>query len=163
MAADSPAESARKDPDKSEQPDPKEHLFPLFDHVHDRGTTALVVVFAAGIGFLAGWVVADFGVRTPGFLVAALGTGYLLYDQPTRRNVLAAGLYSLAALLALVPVSYELGVLTTVDQPGRHIVASSDLVLLVAWWLVAAIPALAAYRVTTGPFLPRVRARGRDA
>lgn len=134
-------------------------LLPLFDHTHDPGTTAVVVGFAAVLGYLAGWLAADFGVRNTAFLVAAIVTGYLLYGQPDRRAALAAGCYSLAALVALVPVSYELWVLVSVDEPMRHVLATSDLVLLVAFWLLAAVVGLAGYRVSTGPFVPRIRAR----
>lgn len=134
-----------------------ERVGPVFDHTHDRATTAIVVAFTAVIGLLAGWIVADFGVRSLGSLVGAVGTGYLLYRQPTRRAVLAAGFYSLAALVAAIPIVYELGLAASVDEPLRHLVSVADLLLFLAFWLLAAIPALVGYRVSSGPFLRRLR------
>lgn len=133
-----------------------DRVLPLFDHTHGPGTTAIVVAFAAVLGLLAGWLVADFGVRTLGFLVGAVGTGYLLYGQPTRRAVLSAGCYSLAALVAAVPVVYELGLVVAVDDPLRHLLSAADLLLFVVFWLLAAVPALVGYRIESGPFLGRL-------
>ena len=134
-----------------------DRVLPLFDHTHDSGTTAIVVAFAAVLGLLAGWLVADFGVRSLGFLVGAVGSGYLLYDQPTRRAVVAAGFYSLAALVAAVPVVYELGLVVAVDDPLRHLLGVADLLLFVAFWLLASVPALVGYRIESGPLLRRLR------
>lgn len=134
-------------------------VFPLFEHTHDTLTTAAVVGFAAAIGLLAGWLAADFGGRFTAFLVGAVGAGYLLYRQPTRRAVLAAGLYSVAALLAVTPVVYELQVVVSVPAPQRHVLATSDLLLVVVLWVVAAVPAVVGYRLASGPFLPRLRER----
>lgn len=134
-------------------------VLPLFEHTHDTPTTAAVVGFAAAIGLLAGWLAADFGGRFPAFLVGAVGTGYLLYRQPTRRAVLAAGLYSVAALLAVTPLVYELQVVASVPAPQRHVFGASDLLLLVVLWVVAAVPAVVGYRLASGPFLPRLRDR----
>jgi len=132
---------------------------PLFDHTHDTRTTAVVVAFAAVLGLLAGWLTADFGVRTPAFLVAAVGTGYLLYGQPTGRAVVAAGLYSLAALLAVAPFLYELGLVVNVDSPLRHVLSLADLLIFLFFWAIAALPALVGNRVANGPLLPRLRDR----
>ena len=132
-------------------------LLPLFDHTHDPVTTAVVVVFALLVGLLARWIVADFDVRLLGFLVGAVGTGYLLYGQPTRRAVLAAGCYSLAALVAAIPIAFELGLAASVDDPLRHVLSVTDLLFVLAFWLLAAVPGLVGYRISTGPFLPRLR------
>lgn len=136
-----------------------DRVFPLFDHTHDAVTTLVVVVFAGFLGLLAGWLAADFGVRFVAFVVGAVGTGYLLYGQPTRRAVVAAGLYSIAGLLALAPVVYELGTVAAVSDPLAHVLSPSDLLVFVLFWLFAAVPAIIGYRVATGPFLPRLRAR----
>lgn len=136
-----------------------DRVFPLFDHTHDALTTLVVVVFAALLGLVAGWVAADFGVRFVAFVVGAVGTGYLLYGQPTRRAVLAAGLYSLAGLLALAPIVYELGTVAAVSDPLAHVLSLSDLLVVLLFWLLAAVPAIVAYRIATGPFVPRLRAR----
>jgi hypothetical protein len=125
---------------------------------HDTGTIAIIVLFAAVVGLLAGWLAADFGIRGPAYAVGAAGSGYLLFQQPSRRAVLAAGLYSVAAMVAVAPMVYELGVVATVDAPLRHVLGASDLLVLLVFWLVAAVPAIVGYRLTSGPFLPRVRA-----
>ena len=134
-----------------------DRLFPLFDHTHDAVTTAIVVVFAAVVGVLAGWITADFGVRFLAFLVGAVGSGYLLYGQATQRAVLAAGFYSVAVLLAAAPFAYELVTLVTVEAPLRHLLSVADLLVFVVFWLLAAVPALVGYRIASGPFLPRLR------
>lgn len=125
---------------------------------HDTVTVAIIVLFVSVVGFLAGWLAADFGIRFPAFLVGAAGTGYLLYRQPTRQAVLAAGLYSIAALIAVAPIIYELGVLATVDAPLRHVLSPSDLLLVLVFWLLAAVPAVVGYRIASGPVLSRLRA-----
>lgn len=134
-----------------------DRLLPVFDHTHDARTTAVVVVFAAVLGMLAGWLAADFGVRFPAFLVGAVGTGYLLYGRPTRRAVVAAGLYSLAALLAVAPLVYELGLIAGVDRPFRHVLSVADLLVVLLFWVIAAVPGAVGYRLATGPVLPRRR------
>lgn len=134
-----------------------DRVFPLFDHTHDAGTTAVVVIFAAVLGLLAGWLAADFDVRFLAFLVGAVGTGYLLYGQPSRRAVLAAGFYSLAALLAIAPFVYELGLVVTVEAPLRHVLSVADLIVFVLFWVIAAVPAVIGYRISSGPFLTRLR------
>jgi len=136
---------------------PLGRIGPLFDHTHDRLTTAIIVVLAALLGLFARWIVADFGVSFLAFLVAAVGSGYLLYRQPSRRAVAAAACYSLAALIAVVPIVYELGLAATVRDPLRHLLSTTDLLLVVAFWLLAAVPALVGYRIDRGPLLPRLR------
>lgn len=133
-----------------------DRLGPVFEHTHDRITTAIVVVLAAAFGLLTRWIVADFDVAFLGFLVAAVGTGYLLYRQPTRRAVVAAGCYSFAALVAVVPIVYELGLAVTVQDPVSHLLSTTDILLVVVFWLVAAVPALVGYRIDRGPILPRL-------
>jgi biotin transporter BioY len=90
-----------------------------------------------------------------GFLVASVVTGYLLYRQPTRRAVIVAGLYSIAALVAVIPVVYQLRLAVTVQDPLRHLVSTTDLLLVVGFWVVAAVPALIGYRLDRGPILAR--------
>ena len=137
-----------------------DRVFPLFDHTHDALTTGLVVVTAALLGLYTSWMTADFGIRTPAFVVAALALGYLLYRQESRRGVVAGALYSLAALVALTPLLYELTILLRAADPLQHVLSVTDLVFVLLFWVVAAVPALAASRLTTGPLLGRLRARG---
>jgi hypothetical protein len=132
-------------------------FLPVFEHTHDPVTTAVVLVFAVATGLLAGWITADFGVRLPAFLAGAVGSAYLLYGRRTRRTVVAAGLYALAALFALAPLTFELATVLNVDEPLRHVLSVTDLYVVLAFWLLAAVPAVVGYRVATGPFLPRIR------
>lgn len=139
--------------------DPDTGILPLFDHTHDRGTTALVVAATGLLALYAAWVAADFGARTATFVVAAVALGFLLYGQPSRRAVAAAALYSAGALVALTPLLYELLVVTAASDPLAHLLTFVDLVFLLAFWLIAAIPVLAASRLAGGPILPRIRSR----
>ncbi|WP_255149891.1 hypothetical protein [Halorarius halobius] len=136
-----------------------DRLVPLFEHTHDAVTTGIVVVAAAVLGLYASWLTADFGVRTLAFAVTALSLGYLLYRQSTRRTVVAGACYSLAALVAATPVVYELHVLVRTERPLAHLLSVVDLLFVVAFLLVAAVPAFVGYRLTTGPFVPRLRRR----
>jgi hypothetical protein len=137
----------------------RERVFPLFDHTHDAGTTAIVVLSAALLGQYASWATADFGLRTAAFVVVAVALGYLLYRQDSRRGVVAGACYSLAALLAVTPLLYELTVLTRATQPLQHLLSVTDLLFVLLFWAVAAVPALVAVRVTNGPLLAPLRAR----
>jgi hypothetical protein len=134
-----------------------DRVFPLFDHTHDALTTGIVVVSAALLGLYASWATADFAIRTPAFVVVAVALGYLLYRQDSRRGVVAGALYSLAALIALTPLLYEFTVLVRAATPLQHLLSVTDLVFVLLFWVVAAIPALVAYRLTTGPLLDRFR------
>ena len=141
-----------------------DRLTPVFDHTHDTVTTAVVLGFAAALGLYASWIAADVGARFPVFVVSAVILAYLLYAQPTRRAVLAGGLYSLGGLLALTPIVYELVFLLNSGRPGvgpvlEHYLSLADVLLFGVFWVLAAVPTLVAYRLTTGAFVPRIRAR----
>jgi uncharacterized membrane protein YhfC len=136
-----------------------DRVFPLFEHTHDTVTTGIVVLSAALLGQYASWAAADFGLRTPTFVVVAVALGYLLYRQDSRRGVVAGACYSLSALLAVTPLLYELTVLTRATRPLQHVLSVTDLLFVLLFWVVAAIPALVAYRVTNGPLLAPLRAR----
>lgn len=131
-----------------------------FEQRHGAATTALVVGWAVVLGLVAGWVVADFGVRQLATVVVALATGVMLYGRETPRDVLAGGLYMLAALFALFPFAYELHVFTVtgmagVDDPWTHVLSTSDLLLFVACLVVAAVPAVLAALVQNWAALRR--------
>lgn len=134
---------------------PLDRVLPLFDHTHDTATTALVVGVATVLAVVASWVVADFGVRFPAFAVAAIGAAYWLYRLETRQEILAGGLYMLAALIALTPIVMELHLLTVTGMEGvgsatQHVLALSDLLVTLLFWVVAAVPAVAAYLLQHG-------------
>ncbi len=156
MADDAAGPGAGDSPGTGSQLD---RLLPLFEHTHGPATTGIVVAFAAVLGLVAGWITADFGVRQVAFVVAAALTGYLLYAQPTRRAVVAAGLYSLAGFLAVAPLLYELALVVAVDAPLQHVLSPTDLLVVLVFWTVAAVAALLANRVANGPFVARLRSR----
>ncbi|MFC5971220.1 hypothetical protein ACFPYI_07735 [Halomarina salina] len=131
----------------------------LFDRSHDAVTTGLVVVFALILGAFAAWLLADVLPRTVTFVLAAVGFGALFYSRGTRRSVVAFGLYALAALVALIPVVYELVLALNVADPLAHLVSATDLLFVLLFWVVALVPALVGYRVASGPFVPRIRSR----
>lgn len=144
----------------------KERVRSPFDRSHDAVTTLVIVAFAVVLGLVAGWVVADFGVRRPTLVVVAVVSGSLLYGRATRRDVVAGGLYMLAALLALFPVASELHVFTVtgmqgVASPWTHVLSVSDLLLFVLFFGLAAVPAVAGFLVQNwsaiGRRLGRVR------
>ncbi|WP_323677086.1 hypothetical protein [Halorubellus sp. PRR65] len=126
---------------------------------HDAVTTAFVLAAAVGLGTATAWLSADLVGRLPAFTVGALATAGLLYTRPTRRAVAATACYALAALLALVPVAYELPVLIGTDAPVAHLLTTTDLLLFLAFLALAVAPLALGYRIATGPVLPRLRAR----
>ncbi|WP_256297902.1 hypothetical protein [Haloarchaeobius salinus] len=130
----------------------RERVRSPFEQRHDAATTALVAGWALVLGLVAGWVVADFEVRQLTTVVVALAAGILLYGRETPRDIVAGGLYMLAALVALFPVAYELHVFTVtgmagVDSPWTHVLTVSDLLLFVLFLAVAAVPALLGFLV----------------
>jgi hypothetical protein len=134
---------------------PLDRVLPLFDHTHDTVTTALVVAVATLLAVVASWVVADFGVRFPAFAVAAIGSAYWLYRLETRREIVAGGLYMLAALIALTPIAMELHILTVaemegVGSPTQHVLAVSDLLVTLLFLVIATVPAVAALLLQNG-------------
>ncbi|MFD1512988.1 hypothetical protein [Halomarina rubra] len=129
-----------------------------FGHGHDALTTGLVVGCAVVLGALAAWVGADLLPRAVLFGLGVVGFGAVLYGRPSRRGVVATALYALAALVAAVPVVYELVLAMHVADPLAHLLSVTDLLFVLVCWLLALVPALVGYRVATGPFGPRVRA-----
>ncbi|MFC6952929.1 hypothetical protein [Halorubellus litoreus] len=126
---------------------------------HDAATTAFVLLAAVALGTVLAWLSADLVGRLPAFAVGAIATAGILYTRPTRRDVAATACYALAALLALAPVAYELPLLLGTATPLAHVLTTTDLLLFLAFLTLAAIPTLLGYRIATGPFLPRLRAR----
>lgn len=123
-------------------------------HDHPPGTVALVVLFALGLGVGASWLLADLGLRLPALLAGWLGAGYWLYRQPDRRAVAAAGLYAVAALVALVPVVMNLTALAVAGghgmRAGPFALSAVDVVLLAVFLVLAAVPAGVARRLQRG-------------
>jgi hypothetical protein len=126
---------------------------------HDAATTTFVLLAAVALGSLLAWLAADLVGYGPAFAVGATATAGILYTRRTRRSVLATTCYALAALLALVPVTYELTVLLHTDTPLAHVLTTTDLILALIFLTAAALPALLGYRIATGPILPRLHAR----
>lgn len=138
----------------------RERLRSTVEQRHDAATTALVVGFAVVLGLVAGWVVADFGGRRVATVVVALASGSLLYGRATPRDIVAGGLYMLAALFALFPVAYELHTFTVtgmagVGSPWTHVLTLSDLLVFVLFLAVAAVPALLGFVVQNWRVLRR--------
>lgn len=130
-------------------------LLPVFDHTHGIATTTYVVVATVLGGLFASWLAADFGLRTPAFVVAAVVLGYALYGQPTQRSVVAGSLYSLAALIVLTPVALNLpyvtnGGMPSLADPWAMVLTVADLQIFVAFLVLAAIPSAVAYGLTNG-------------
>ena len=126
---------------------------------HDTVTTAFVLLASVLLGAFVAWTSADLVGRLPAFTVGAVATAGLLYTRPTRRDVAATACYALAALLALVPLAYELPILLGTDAPLAHVLTTTDLILFLAFASLAAVPTVIGYRIATGPFVPRIHAR----
>lgn len=114
-------------------------------HDHAPGTLALVVLFALGIGVGLSWLLADLGLRLAALLAGWLGGGYWLYRKPDRRAVVVAGLYAVAALVALVPVAMNVTALAVAGghgmRAGPFALSMVDVVVLVVFLVLAVVPA----------------------
>lgn len=113
------------------------------DHRHDRSTVALVVGFAVVLGWYAGWLTADLGLRAVAFVGVGLVAGLALYRRRSRRRVAVVGLYALAAMVALTPVALDATLLLDGDlaDPWPFVFTTATLVYLAVFALLAAIPA----------------------
>lgn len=123
---------------------------PMFDHTHDALTTVGVIAFTALTAVWASWLTADLGLRWPVLVLAAVGSGYLLYDQSTRRSVLSTGLYLVAALVVLTPIMFVVPLMLAAGRPGvespwMFVVTVADLQAFLTFLVVAAVPAVAGY------------------
>ncbi len=118
-------------------------------HDHDAATTALVAAFALVLGSYAGWLTADFGIRWVALLVVGAVAAVALYRRETRARVAATGLYALAALVALTPVALDATILlgTGVTDPWSFVLTAASLAYLVAFAVLAAVPAGIGYLV----------------
>lgn len=120
------------------------------DQAHQVRTVAGMVVAAALLGDVAGWLLADFGLRTPAFVGVALGSSLWLYRQPNGRAAAVRALSALAVLLALTPLFLNLPFVLAADRygignPAAFVLRTADLVALVVFLAMAAVPAAAAW------------------
>lgn len=125
------------------------------EYTHTPRTIVTIVAWAAVLGWYLSWLTADFGLRFPAFLLGTTGMAVVLYRQPTRRYVTVVSLYALAGLLVLTPVFMNLYFLLSAGEFGisntaAFVVGLSDLIFLVAFAVLAAIPAVLARRLTPG-------------
>jgi hypothetical protein len=123
------------------------------EHRHPRETTAVVFAFAVLLAWYASWLTADLGLGTVAFVVVAVAGAYGLYRQPTRRAVVVAGLYGLAALLVSTPVFMNLPFVLSagaygISNPAAFTMRLADLVFLVVFVLLGAVPAGLAWRLS---------------
>ncbi|MWG34968.1 hypothetical protein [Halomarina oriensis] len=135
----------------------RERFGAAFGASHDAVTTGVVVAFALVLSVFAAWVLADLLPRVLTFVLGVLGFGGVLYGRASRRAVTATGLYALAALVAAIPVVYELVLALSTAAPLVHLLSVTDLLFVGLFWVVALVPAAVGYRVASGPFLPRFR------
>jgi drug/metabolite transporter (DMT)-like permease len=119
---------------------------------HGAGTTALVVGIAAFLGLWAAWLLADLLPRPAGFLLGAVVGGALLYRRADRVDVVAGGLYGVALLLLSTPfvmqLPYALNAGMISNGGALTFVRTMDLVFLLLFVVLAAIPAGIAYYLT---------------
>jgi hypothetical protein len=129
---------------------------------HDAVTTTFVLLAAVALGRFVAWFAADIVGYQPAFAVGAIATAGILYTRRTRRRVLATTCYALAALVALVPLTYELTILIHTDTPLAHVLTTTDLILTLSFLTAATPIAVLGYRIATDPFIPRIHARLTD-
>ena len=60
------------------------------------------------IGGMAAWATAEIGLSLFAFLIAAVGSGYYLYQKPIPSAAIGTGLYVVAILMAITPISFYL-------------------------------------------------------
>lgn len=119
-------------------------------HRHSIGTTGLAVVLALICGFYAAWLLMDFGLYWLALVVVTLVASVRFYARPTRANVLATGLYTLAVFIVLTPVILDLAFVLAantygIDNPWPFVLSLSNLLFLLVFILLALIPAGIAY------------------
>jgi len=76
---------------------------------------AIASVFGVVIGGLVAWALLNIGGPGVGFLIAATGSGYVLYQKPTPLAAVGSGLYAIALILVLVPISFYIPVVLGAD------------------------------------------------
>lgn len=124
------------------------------EHRHTPGTTALVVLLAVALAWYASWLTADLGLGTIAFVLVAVVAAYALYRQPTRRGVLVVGLYALAVVLLVTPIFLNLPFLLAagsydVSNPTAFTMRLSDVIFVVLFAILAAVPGGLAWRLST--------------
>lgn len=138
---------------------PLDRLRDVLGERHDAATTVGIGVGALALATVAAWLGGDVLPRTPLFVGALVAAVVFLYSAETRRAVVVSACYALAGLFVLAPVGYQLPYVLGTSEPLAHIVSTTDLLVVLAWWVLAAIMGLVGYRLATGPLLPRVVAR----
>ena len=118
-------------------------------HDHDTGTTALVAAFAVALGWYAGWLTADLGLRWVALVAGIAVAGVWLYRRQSRARVAATGCYVLAALVLLTPVALDATLLLGTDlaDPWPFVLSTASLVYLLVFAILALIPASIGYLV----------------
>lgn len=115
-------------------------------HSHTPAGTIGIGVISVVLGWYAGWITADFGLRIPAFIGVALVAVVWLYRQRDGWVALSQGLYFLAALLVLTPIVFNLAF---VLDAGRYdisdvtgfVLTISDLMFVLVFAVLALIPA----------------------
>ena len=124
------------------------------DHRHSRVTTTVVLAIAVALAWYASWLTADLGLGTVTFVLVAAVAAYGLYRQPSRRAVLVVGLYVLAALLVVTPLFMNLPFMLAagtydVSNAPAFTMRLADVVFLVVFVVLAAVPGGLAWRLST--------------
>lgn len=115
-------------------------------HGHTPAATLGIVALASALGGYVAWLTADYGANTLVFLVAAVGSAYVLYLRADGWNALAVACYLFAAFVALTPVFLNLAYVVHGGQYGigplvPFVFSLANLVVLVVFVVLALIPA----------------------
>ena len=116
------------------------------NHTHTPLTTIGIGILSVVLGIYTGWIAADFGLRTPVFVITILGAAVWLYRQRDGWSALATGLYLLAILIVLTPILFNLAFVLDAQRYGisdtsGFVLTLSDLVFFLIFVLIALIPA----------------------
>lgn len=121
-----------------------------FDRSHGILTTAVVIVLTALGGVWATWLVGDFPLRQPAFVLTAAVLATVLYGAHDGRDLAARALYAAAGFLALTPVMLNLtylfmGGYAGVTNPWAFVTTATDLTVLLVFLVAAAVPFAVGY------------------
>ncbi|MFW6449262.1 MAG: hypothetical protein ACOC0X_06945 [Halobacteriota archaeon] len=115
--------------------------------------------YAIGLGAIvfamaAGWLAADLLPRWLTVPVVAVAVGTALVAAPGRRAILGRYLGAWSSLLVLAPVLYVLPALLRAEDLGVGrsdlVLAESAMLVLVGFWILAAVVGVAAWRLGRG-------------
>lgn len=114
-------------------------------HTHPPTITVGIGILSVVLGIYAGWIAADFGLRTSASVITFLIVAVWLYRQRDGWSAFAIGLYVLAALIVLTPILFNLAFVLDagrygISQVSEFVLTLSNLIFFLVFVLIALIP-----------------------